>query len=146
MSSTADSCTFVCKTRDETQALGEMLGKALSSGTVVSLRGPLGAGKTVIAKGIATSLGIAEAIVSPTFTLVQEYEGTMPFHHMDLYRLESAEELESIGGEELLFGRGVTVIEWSEKIDALLPPSTIRITISIDADQCRHIRIEGISL
>lgn len=131
---------------EETIELGFTVGKALKKGSVVSLRGSLGVGKTVFAKGVAQSLGIEEAIVSPTFTLIQEYEGALPLYHMDLYRIDSEEEFELIGGEEYLFGDGITLIEWSEKIQDLLPQETIYVTISLESDNARSITIEGIAL
>ena len=91
----ADETTFITKSVEETRALGEQLALKLTSGSLISLRGSLGAGKTVIAKGIAKALGIGEAIVSPTFTLIQEYEGTLPPIHMDLYRIDGVEEFEA---------------------------------------------------
>ncbi|MDD3902386.1 MAG: tRNA (adenosine(37)-N6)-threonylcarbamoyltransferase complex ATPase subunit type 1 TsaE [Sphaerochaeta sp.] len=131
---------------EQTTEVGIKLGNACKSGTVVSLRGSLGAGKTVLAKGIAQALGISEAIVSPTFTLIQEYQGRLPLYHMDLYRLSGTDEFEMIGGEEMLYGKGVTLIEWSEKIEEMLPESTIFVDISIMPNQERVITIEGIEL
>ena len=107
------------KGEKETIRLGYALGKILTKGAVVSLRGSLGAGKTVFAKGVAQSLGIQEAIVSPTFTLIQEYEGTLPLYHMDLYRIDSAEEFELIGA--YLYGEGITLIEWVKRSGASFP-------------------------
>jgi tRNA threonylcarbamoyladenosine biosynthesis protein TsaE len=130
----------------ETKAVGKRLGEMSSPGTVISLRGPLGAGKTVIAKGIAEALGIQEAIVSPTFTLIQEYAGSMRLHHMDLYRIDGVEEFGGIGGEELLYSDGVTLIEWSEKIDEILPKECIKVEIVIESPESRKIRIEGVTL
>lgn len=130
----------------DTLELGRRLGKACKPGTVISLRGSLGAGKTVIAKGVAQALGIAEAIVSPTFTLVQEYEGSMPMYHMDLYRISGAEEFEMIGGEEMLYSDGVALVEWSEKIESMLPDDTVFIELEILPDQTRTIVVEGIEL
>lgn len=141
-----DSQVFFTQDEKETQKLGFRLGKACSSKSVVSLRGPLGSGKTIIAKGIARSLGIEEPIVSPTFTIMQEYEGTMALHHMDLYRIDGTEDFDGIGGEELLYADGITVIEWSEKIEELLPEHTIRVDISIEGDGRRKITIKGVSL
>jgi tRNA threonylcarbamoyladenosine biosynthesis protein TsaE len=143
MSSTLEPQIHLCRTLEDTLALGLRIGQASFPGAVISLRGPLGAGKTVIAKGIALALGITEAIVSPTFTLVQEYEGRIPLHHMDLYRIDSLEDFAGIGGEELLCNNGITLIEWSEKINRLLPRETIFITIEILGDQSRSIRLEG---
>ena len=144
MSSMPDTYTFHTDSEQETKELGVRLGRTVPSGTVVSLQGPLGAGKTVIAKGIAEALQINEAIVSPTFTLVQEYVGTMPLHHMDLYRLHGIDDFSGIGGEELLYGDGITLIEWSEKIEDILPPGTIRVKIAIGDNGSRDIMISGV--
>lgn len=144
MSSTADSQVFHTNSEQETKELGVRLGHAIPAGTVVSLQGPLGAGKTVLAKGIAEALQINEAIVSPTFTLVQEYEGTLPLHHLDLFRLQGIDDFSGIGGEELLYSDGITLIEWSEKIEEILPPDTVRVTISIGNDGSRDIAVSGV--
>ena len=137
---------FTSSSPQETADLGFRIGKACTAGSVVSLRGSLGAGKTVFAKGIAKALGITEAIVSPTFTLMQEYEGTLELYHMDLYRISGTDEFEMIGGEEMLYGNGVTLIEWSEKIQDMLPDGTIFVDISIMPDTKREITIEGIEV
>lgn len=144
MSSTADSQVFHTNSEQETKELGVRLGHAIPAGTVVSLQGPLGAGKTVLAKGIAEALQINEAIVSPTFTLVQEYVGTLPLHHLDLFRLQGIDDFSGIGGEELLYSDGITLIEWSEKIEEILPPDTVRVTISIGNDGSRDIAVSGV--
>lgn len=146
MSSISSSTRFVSHSVEETLEFGTRIGTCCPSGTVISLRGPLGAGKTVIAKGIALALGISEPIVSPTFTLVQEYEGNLPLHHMDLYRINTVEDFENIGGEELLYTDGITLIEWSEKIQALLPRDTVYLTIAIMADLSRVITLEGLQV
>ena len=146
MSSTVNKQIFYCTTEEETKEVGRKIGKIAEPGTVVSLRGPLGTGKTVIAKGIAESLGISEAIVSPTFTLVQEYAGRLSLYHLDLYRLDGVEDFEGIGGEELLYSEGITVIEWSEKIEEILPPHTLRVSLHIQKDGRREVLVEGVSL
>lgn len=146
MSSTPEVQTHLCPTLEDTLELGRRIGEACHSGMVLSLRGPLGAGKTVLAKGIASGLGISEAIVSPTYTLVQEYEGKFPMLHMDLYRIDSIEEFAGIGGEELLYNNGITVIEWSEKINRILPPDTVYIAIEILENQSRLIKMRGMRL
>jgi len=138
--------SFISTSAEETAELGVKIGNACKAGTVISLRGSLGAGKTVIAKGIAKSLGIEEAIVSPTFTIIQEYQGRLPLYHMDLYRLSGDDEFEMIGGEEMLYGDGITLIEWSEKIDDMLPENTIFISLEIKEDQSRVIDIKGLEL
>ena len=144
MSSMDNRQLFYCATEEETKEIGRKIGRVVETGTVVSLQGPLGAGKTVIAKGVAESLGITEAIVSPTFTLVQEYEGRLPLYHLDLYRLDGVDDFEGIGGEELLYSQGVTLIEWSEKIEKILPLDTIRISLSIQEDGSREIEVKGV--
>ncbi len=138
--------TIETKNVEETENLGIRIGEKLKRGDVVSLRGSLGAGKTVIAKGIARALRIEEAIVSPTFTLVQEYDGVEKLYHLDIYRLSGEDEFESMGGEEFLYPDGISLIEWSEKIDALLPPTTIYIEITINDDLTRKITIKGLEL
>ncbi|MGN1164528.1 MAG: tRNA (adenosine(37)-N6)-threonylcarbamoyltransferase complex ATPase subunit type 1 TsaE [Candidatus Ornithospirochaeta sp.] len=135
--------TVLTKSTEETEELGFRFGNTLKAGDVVSLRGSLGAGKTVLAKGIARSLGIGEAVVSPTFTLVQEYEGREKLYHLDIYRLSGEDEFESMGGEEFLYSDGITLIEWSEKIDDMLPEDTIFVKIEINEDLSRTITING---
>ena len=132
---------------EETAALGERIAATLEGGEVIARSGGLGAGKTVLAKGIARGLGIEDEVVSPSFTLIQEYtDGRLPLNHLDLYRLDSVEEFEMIGGEEYLYSDGVTIIEWAEKIGEILPPHMKRITIKVEEDQHRTITIEGIRL
>ncbi len=132
---------FISHNAEETIEIGKKIGSMCKSGTVISLRGSLGAGKTVIAKGIAQYLNIEEAIVSPTFTIIQEYSGTLPLYHMDLYRISGCDEFEMLGGEEMLYGNGVTLIEWSEKIEEMLPENTIFIDITILDNLDRVINI-----
>lgn len=137
---------FNCRTAKDTQSLGARLGKVLKPGMVVSLTGPLGAGKTVLVKGVAKALGIKENIVSPTFTLVQEYSGSMSMLHLDLYRISGCEEFEQMGGEDFLYPHGVAFIEWSEKIAEMMPADTIYITLTIKDDHSRDVEIKGIEL
>ena len=134
---------LVCKTEDDMVKLGNRFGQLAKPGMVISLRGSLGAGKTVFARGVARSLGIEEAIVSPTFTLVQEYDGRLPMYHMDLYRITSSEDFEMIGGEDMLYSNGVCLIEWSEIINEMLPKDTIFINIVVNPDQSRTVTIES---
>lgn len=133
---------IICKTEDDMVKLGNRFGKIAKPGMVISLRGSLGAGKTVFARGVARSLGIEEAIVSPTFTLVQEYDGTLPMYHMDLYRITSQEDFEMIGGEDMLYSNGVCLIEWSEIINEMLPKDTVFINITVNPDQSRTVTID----
>lgn len=135
--------TIICKTAQDMENLGRWIGKKCVPGSVVSLRGSLGAGKTVLAKGVARDLGIQEAIVSPTFTLVQEYEGRIPMYHMDLYRITSEEDFQMIGGEDMLYSDGVCLIEWSEIINDMLPKGTLFIDIKVNDDQSRTVSLKG---
>ena len=137
---------IISKSTEETQEIGKKLGAILPSGSVIALSGSLGAGKTVLVKGVAKALNINEAIVSPTFTIVQEYDGSMMLHHLDLYRLSGEDEFESMGGEDFLYTKGLTFIEWSEKIESMLPDNTIYINIDIKEDLSRDITIKGIEL
>ena len=134
-----------CVTEADMEALGREIAASMPKGGVISLRGPLGAGKTVFARGVARYLGITEAVVSPTFTLVQEYEGTLPMYHMDLYRLNGPDDFINIGGEEMLYGAGFCLIEWSEKIQELLPSSTVYVDITVNADQSRTVLVKEAS-
>ena len=129
---------------EETIRLGKKIGYKLAPGDIITLHGSLGCGKTTIVKGIADSLEIDDEITSPSYTLISEYEGRLSLYHMDLYRIESIEEFELLGAEELLYGTGVSIIEWAEKIEQLLPDSCISISFDIDADAERDIQIEGI--
>ena len=135
--------TIISHSEEETKNAGRELARRAVRSSVISLRGSLGAGKTVFAKGFAQELGITEAIVSPTFTLVQEYEGKMKMYHLDLYRLSGEDEFESMGGEDFLYSDGVCLIEWSEKISSMLPDYTIYVNITINEDLSRTIEITG---
>ena len=136
----------ISSSEQETRELGKRMAGKITPGTVIALRGSLGAGKTVFAKGFALGLGITEAIVSPTFTLVQEYDGRLKLYHLDLYRLSGEDEFESMGGEDFLYSDGVALIEWSEKIEDMLPDDTIFINITINEDLTRSIEIRGMEL
>ncbi len=115
---------------EETFELGRKIGRQASPGDVYALTGDLGVGKTVFTKGLAEGLGIAEPVTSPTFTIVQSYEGgRLPFHHFDVYRIEDIDEMDEIGYEDCFYGDGVTLVEWADVIAELLPENTIRITI-----------------
>jgi tRNA threonylcarbamoyladenosine biosynthesis protein TsaE len=113
----------------ETMDVGEHLGMGLAAGDVVALTGVLGSGKSVLARGILRALGVGGEIPSPSFIIVASYEGRLPVNHIDLYRLGTQDEVDSIGLDDLLYSGGVSVIEWAEKITGLLPPSRVEITI-----------------
>jgi len=130
---------------DQTLKLGQALGSMLKEGTVIALSGDLGAGKTVLAKGIAKGLGIQEEgeVTSPSFVLVNEYSGRIPIYHIDLYRLGDAGEVEGLGWEEFLGGPGVVVIEWAEKISSKLPRERIDIQIQWLGEEERKMTLGG---
>ncbi len=103
----------------------------------------LAAGKTTITKGIARGLGVAENITSPTFTLISEYSGIMPLYHMDVYRLDSTEDFLNLGVDEMLYGPGVCIIEWSEKVMSELPEGTITVHLKTNEDGSRTVTIDN---
>ena len=134
---------FVTNSPEETEELGERLGRALSPGDVVAFTGDLGAGKTAFTRGIARGLGIGDRVTSPTFAIVNEYEGgRLPLFHFDMYRLTSSDELFDIGWEDYLQRGGVCAVEWSENVaDAM--QGAISVRIGRDSDEQRTIIIEG---
>ncbi len=107
------------------------------------MTGPIGSGKSVMTRGIARGLEIEDNITSPTFTLICEYSGKLPLYHMDLYRISDADEFEMIGGRDLIYSGGISVIEWAEKIEEYLPEKMICVNIEIDHDGSRIITITG---
>lgn len=121
---------YVSNCVDDTEALGEALARVLTPGSVVAFSGDLGAGKTAFTRGLARGLGIAERVTSPTFTIVNEYEGgRLPLFHFDMYRLGSEEELFDIGWEDYLARGGVCAVEWSEIVRDALEPGCIRVDL-----------------
>ncbi len=125
---------FESNSAKDTFDFGAELGKKAVPGQVICLDGDLGTGKTVLTKGIAAGLGIDEPVVSPTFTIVQIYEqGRIPLYHFDVYRIDDPDEMEEIGYREYFYGNGLTIIEWSELIEDILPKDAMRIRISKDA-------------
>ena len=134
---------------EDTHALGKKLGENAKPGDVYTLLGDLGVGKTVLTQGIADGLGIKEAICSPTFTIVQVYEeGRMPFYHFDVYRIGDIEEMDEIGYEDYFYGDGLTMIEWANLIEEILPSKRKEITIEKDLEKgfaYRRITIKEVS-
>ena len=133
---------------EDTFALGQKIGELVKPGTVISLVGDLGVGKTVFTQGLAKGLGITEPVNSPTFTIVQVYDGgRLPFYHFDVYRIGDIEEMDEIGYEDYFYGEGVCLIEWADLIRELLPEHTARIVIEKDLEKgfdYRRITLEGI--
>jgi tRNA threonylcarbamoyladenosine biosynthesis protein TsaE len=130
---------------EETIRAGERLAEFLSSGSVVALRGGLGVGKTYLTKGIARGLGVKEEVTSPTYTIISEYQGTLPFYHIDAYRLGGDEDFTDLGGEDFLYGPGVSVIEWSELLPRSVPKDAITVDIHILEGDRRLIRIPALT-
>jgi tRNA threonylcarbamoyladenosine biosynthesis protein TsaE len=138
---------FLTRSPEETKVQGARLAAALPIGSVVALIGELGSGKTTLVQGMAQEMGITEPVGSPTFKIVSEYDGNSgKLYHVDCYRLEGPEEFIAIGGEELLNPTdGITVIEWAEKIEDLLPDDTVRVHFSRNPGRLteRVIKING---
>ena len=130
---------YVSSAPEETMLLGKKIGALLKPGDIVALQGELGAGKTVFARGIASSLGVKENLTSPTYTVISEYEAqSLPLYHMDMFRLSGDDDFRLAGGQELLYGKGICLVEWPERIS--LPPTAINVTITIMEDGKRQIR------
>ncbi len=130
---------------EQTLNLGRVFGEILREGDMVALIGELGAGKTVMVKGIAQGLGVEneQEVTSPSFVLVNEYEGRIPIYHIDLYRLQDLHEVENLGWEEILYGPGVALVEWAEKVLPLLPEERIEIRFQWVSSGERRIFFAG---
>jgi tRNA threonylcarbamoyladenosine biosynthesis protein TsaE len=134
----------VTRSADETLALAGTVGEMLRAGDVVSLAGGLGAGKTVFARGVARALGVTEPVVSPSFTIVREYDGRVPLVHVDVYRLDTYQELHDLGFEEVVRDDAVTLVEWGDVIDGMLPGDRLDVRMAVGAaDDERVVELEG---
>jgi len=128
----ATALSIVTKNYEETQKLGEELGRRLSPGSIVALTGQLGSGKTTLVQGIGKGLGIRSFIKSPSFVIIHEYAGSVPLYHFDLYRIAHQEEIIFLGYEDYFYQKkGIVVIEWAEKIGDLLPREYLKIELEI---------------
>jgi tRNA threonylcarbamoyladenosine biosynthesis protein TsaE len=128
------------KSEAETAAFGRELAVAATPGTVIALIGDLGTGKTTLTKAIAEGLGVTETVTSPTFAIIKEYEsGRMPLYHFDVYRIGGAEDMYALGFEEYFYGDGLTVVEWADRVEELLPPRAI--VIRLDYGQNENERV-----
>ena len=137
---------YLSHSETETEAAGQALAAKLRPGDVVAYRGDLGAGKTAFTRGLARGLGCHGRVTSPTFTIVNEYEGPTPLFHFDLYRLGGEEELWDIGWEDYLARNGVFAVEWSEIAPGALPENTVYVTLRRrpGAEEEREILVEGV--
>lgn len=127
----------------DTETLGQIIANCLGKGTVICLDGDLGVGKTCLTQFIAKEFGVKEYIVSPTFAIIKEYAGKLPFYHMDVYRIDSEDDMYDLGYDEYIYSEGVTVIEWSHLIEGILPEERVNIEITRIDDDKREIRISG---
>jgi tRNA threonylcarbamoyladenosine biosynthesis protein TsaE len=136
---------WISTSPDQTISFGRMLGEMLPSGSFVALIGNLGSGKTVLAKGIAQGLGVEDHrdVTSPSFVLVHEYQGRVPVFHVDLYRLEGSSAIEEIGWDELVYGPGVTLVEWADKIVTHWPEDRIEVRLEWAEDERRKLLMIG---
>ncbi len=138
MTDVAADYRFASDSEEDTARFGQRVARTLSAGDVVALQGQLGAGKTRLVQAIAAELGCSQAfVVSPTFTLIHEYDGQLPVYHVDAYRLKNSDEFLDMGGGELLNGDGVCLIEWADRIGDLLPSDHLRIDIHVTSEQSR---------
>ena len=135
---------FLSKSVEQTEKFAEEFSKKLGGSEIIAMYGELGAGKTAFARGIAKGLGVEDIVSSPTFAIVNEYQGVYPIYHFDMYRIESWNDLDSIGFFDYI-GNGVIIIEWSENIEGALLDDIIKVKISKTTDENeRIIKIEGV--
>ncbi len=143
------SCFIHVSKVEDTIKVGDLIGSLVKPASIIALKGELGAGKTVLVKGIARGLDVEEEPNSPTFVIMNAYDGRIPLYHFDLYRISDIDELEGIGYEDYFFGEGVSVIEWADRVENILPEETIKIEIKIpeeknaNSETVRYIKIEG---
>ncbi|MBM4339870.1 MAG: tRNA (adenosine(37)-N6)-threonylcarbamoyltransferase complex ATPase subunit type 1 TsaE [Deltaproteobacteria bacterium] len=134
---------FLSPKPSDTIRLGKMIGRLLNRGDVVALIGELGAGKTQLIKGLAQGAGVSKStyVSSPSFTLINEYKGEIPFYHIDLYRLGEEKEAEGLGLEDYFQGEGITAVEWADRIPSLLPEELLNIHIYYTGKKTRSIEM-----
>ena len=130
---------------EQTAAFGNILGRIARAGDIITLEGPLGAGKTALTQAIARGLGVDPHIyvTSPTFSLLHEYQGRVPLYHMDLYRLAGEDEIEALGFSEYFYGSGLTVVEWPERLGSLMPPDRLHVELLISGETSRTANLTG---
>jgi tRNA threonylcarbamoyladenosine biosynthesis protein TsaE len=131
--------TIITKSPEETKKLGEEVSKLVKLGDLLAFYGELGAGKTCFIQGISTGLEVKGYVTSPSFTIINEYQGKIPLYHFDVFRINSIEEIVELGYEEYFYGDGITVIEWADKIERLLPKEYLKIEIKFKTSSERKI-------
>ena len=134
---------IITESAEETIELGKKIGAFLLPDEVIALTGQLGAGKTTLIQGIAEGLGVKDYVTSPTFIIINEYQGRLPFYHVDLYRLAEPAEIEDLGIEEYFSRGGVSVIEWAEKLKELMPEKAEKIEIKVSSENERKICVSS---
>ncbi len=136
---------IISTSAEDTYQFGRTVGTLLRAGDLLAFTGDLGAGKTCCIQGLAEGLGVTDTrlVTSPTFTLIQEYQGRVPIYHFDVYRLTHEDELYDLGYEEYFYGEGVTVIEWADRITSFLPDEYLGIHLHIEADLTRCIQLHA---
>jgi tRNA threonylcarbamoyladenosine biosynthesis protein TsaE len=136
---------LISDSRERTLEIGRLIGAILERGDIVALIGELGSGKTCLTQGLAKGMDVAEnvPVVSPTFTLINEYPGRIPLFHLDVYRLSGPRDLEDMGYEEIFYGGGIIVIEWAEKIQDILPAKTLFVRMRYIDENTREMILEG---
>ncbi|MEO0072979.1 MAG: tRNA (adenosine(37)-N6)-threonylcarbamoyltransferase complex ATPase subunit type 1 TsaE [candidate division WOR-3 bacterium] len=139
---------YITNSPEETIELGKKLGAILKAGDILAFYGELGSGKTTMIKGICLGLGVSEAgiVKSPSFIIINEYQGRYPIYHIDLYRIQNPSEIISLGLDDYLEGSGVSIIEWAEKLPTPLPSRTIRIELEILNSTSRKIKLPGLTV
>ncbi|MBQ0079124.1 MAG: tRNA (adenosine(37)-N6)-threonylcarbamoyltransferase complex ATPase subunit type 1 TsaE [Eubacterium sp.] len=135
-----EETVYNIKNEEETNAFGAELAEKLKPGDVIAMVGDLGTGKTTLTKAIAKGLGIEDVITSPTFTIVKEYDdGRLPLYHFDVYRIGDIDEMYELGYEEYFYGQGVSVVEWADIIEELIPEDAIRLNIEYGENEGERI-------
>lgn len=136
---------FISHSVADTLKLGRGIARQLKQGDIICLFGDLGSGKTVLARGIAEGLGVKAAeVISPTFVLLRELQGRLPFYHFDLYRMEKIKDILGLGYEEYFYGAGCTAVEWAGRLGRLLPKEYLKITLRASADKERRIELTAL--
>lgn len=133
----------ITRSAEETIAFGKAIGKVLKPNAIIALEGQLGAGKTTLVQGIAAGLGVRDYVTSPTFIIINEYQGRLPLYHFDLYRLENVNEIEELGVEDYFEKGGVCVIEWAEKLLNMKPSKSFNISIEVVSESERKICVSS---
>ncbi|MDA8096776.1 MAG: tRNA (adenosine(37)-N6)-threonylcarbamoyltransferase complex ATPase subunit type 1 TsaE [Desulforudis sp.] len=127
---------------EDTREIGRDLGRLLQPGDIICLYGQLGAGKTALAQGVALGLGIEGPVTSPTFILINEYQGRLPLYHFDAYRLKGAADFALLGYEEYFYDEGVALVEWADRVTEVLPRERLDIEIKPDGEERRLLRFK----